>query len=271
MGTPLPVHELARRPRSQGASRTFSYRCTHPLWQSIGDCGNLGIIPEREQRAINRMATNTERVLEFLRSIAPKTATNSEIVARTGVRPHQQVFQITKKLQSKGLIQSRLDGKEWMFWIEAGRLSSPPPGDTRKAAQATHSQNSTSVTSTANQLNAIALSASDLSELRRGLLRLLDSLENQRQWERENLASRIQRLVRSAVIPYTVASCMHTIRAMRNDKEYEAKTVSEAEAQAVSGALSVIKEWAQERGLALPKELQQYSDQHEAALVRTDV
>jgi hypothetical protein len=48
---------------------------------------------------------------------------------------------------------------------------------------------------------------------------------------------------------------MHTIRAMRNDKEYGARTISHAETDAVSGALSVIEEWARESGLALPDEL----------------
>jgi len=42
--------------------------------------------------------TNTDKVLHFLRSIAPQQQSNSEIVARTGIRPHQQVFQITQRL-----------------------------------------------------------------------------------------------------------------------------------------------------------------------------
>jgi len=101
----------------------------------------------------------------------------------------------------------------------------------------------------------ISLSASQLGDFRRGLLRLLDVLDNDQQGAQETLAARIQRLVRAKIIPYPVASCMHTIRAMRNDKEYGARTISHAETDAVFGALAVIEEWARERGLALPDEL----------------
>ena len=46
--------------------------------------------------------TNRDRVLEFLRSIAPTDLSNAEIVARTGIRPHQQVFTITRDLMHAG-------------------------------------------------------------------------------------------------------------------------------------------------------------------------
>ncbi|MBB2868613.1 UNVERIFIED_ORG: hypothetical protein GGI63_005257 [Rhizobium esperanzae] len=59
---------------------------------------------------------NTGKILGFLRSISPKTATNSQIVSRTGIRPHQQVFQITRRLCDGGQIRGRLFGKEWEFW-----------------------------------------------------------------------------------------------------------------------------------------------------------
>ncbi|MDQ6434400.1 hypothetical protein RB623_10105 [Mesorhizobium sp. LHD-90] len=60
--------------------------------------------------------SNADRVLSFLQSIAPKAASNAEIGRRTGVRPHAQVFQITRKLEERGLIAGRLYGSEWEYW-----------------------------------------------------------------------------------------------------------------------------------------------------------
>ena len=58
-----------------------------------------------------------DQVLDYLRSISPNEATNSEILAHTGIRPHQQVFQLTQKLYKSGRIKgSRGDG-EWRFWV----------------------------------------------------------------------------------------------------------------------------------------------------------
>jgi hypothetical protein len=59
---------------------------------------------------------NRDMVLDFLTSIAPKDATNSEIVARTGVKPHQQVFMITRELMLLGKIKGVQSGHEWRFW-----------------------------------------------------------------------------------------------------------------------------------------------------------
>src|SRR4051812_24344247 len=57
-----------------------------------------------------------ETVLTFLQSIAPQRVTNSEIAARTGIKPHQTVFMITRDLMNEGVIQGRHVGKEWHFW-----------------------------------------------------------------------------------------------------------------------------------------------------------
>ena len=73
------------------------------------------------------MATNTDRVLDFLRMIAPRRATNEEISARTGIRPHQQVFQITKRLSDEGMLRSIRAGKEWEFWVENKGAARPAP------------------------------------------------------------------------------------------------------------------------------------------------
>lgn len=62
--------------------------------------------------------TNTERILEYLRKNAPNSFSNADLVNRTGVRPHPQVFQITQRLMAAGEIQGRLYGKDWMFWCD---------------------------------------------------------------------------------------------------------------------------------------------------------
>lgn len=62
--------------------------------------------------------TNRDRILDYLRSIAPRRATNSDIRVETGVEPLQQVFQITQKLRKSGTIQAARPGHEWEFWVE---------------------------------------------------------------------------------------------------------------------------------------------------------
>ena len=64
--------------------------------------------------------TNQERILAFLRQIAPADASNSEIVSRTGIRPHQQVFMITQELVRTGKIKGLQAGHEWRFWCGEG-------------------------------------------------------------------------------------------------------------------------------------------------------
>jgi hypothetical protein len=61
--------------------------------------------------------SNRDRVLSFLQSISPADASNEEIVSRTGVKPHQQVFAITSDLRKKGAIKGVQAGKEWRFWV----------------------------------------------------------------------------------------------------------------------------------------------------------
>jgi hypothetical protein len=65
-----------------------------------------------------------ERVLQFIRSIASNSATNSEI---------QQVFQITRELLSKGVIQGRQFGKDWSFWAHGDLAVSDSPRKERKS------------------------------------------------------------------------------------------------------------------------------------------
>ncbi len=68
--------------------------------------------------------TNADKILSFLESISPQAVSNAEIVARTGVRPHQQVFQITQRLSRSGTIHGRRFGHEWQFWTEGASTPS---------------------------------------------------------------------------------------------------------------------------------------------------
>jgi hypothetical protein len=68
--------------------------------------------------------SNRDQILEFLRSISPSDVTNEEIVSRTGIKPHQQVFAITHDLRQKGLIKGLQVGREWRFWSDAKKRAS---------------------------------------------------------------------------------------------------------------------------------------------------
>jgi hypothetical protein len=68
--------------------------------------------------------TNTDRIRDFLRSIAPANASNAEISARTGVKPHQQVFMITRSLADRGEIDGLRVGHKWRYsWPQGGSIS----------------------------------------------------------------------------------------------------------------------------------------------------
>jgi WD40 repeat protein len=73
--------------------------------------------------------TNKERILAYLRSITPSSATNSEIVANTGIRPHQQVYALTQELVTAGLILGEQIGREWSFRVSDSSLDVPTLGD----------------------------------------------------------------------------------------------------------------------------------------------
>jgi hypothetical protein len=57
--------------------------------------GRLLRIPVHPIRAL---MSNRDHVLQYLLSIGHAGATNEQIVSHTGIRPHQQVFMITRQL-----------------------------------------------------------------------------------------------------------------------------------------------------------------------------
>jgi hypothetical protein len=72
--------------------------------------------------------TNRERILDYLWSVSPKAATNSEIRQGTDIKSHQQVYLLTQELMWSGFIGGELRGREWVFWADeslAAQLASP--------------------------------------------------------------------------------------------------------------------------------------------------
>ena len=66
----------------------------------------------------------------ILEANAPEKFSISEIVSRTRIEPHQQVFQITASLKNHNLVQAkqgeRPNPREWVFWMPTEK-SSPTP------------------------------------------------------------------------------------------------------------------------------------------------
>jgi hypothetical protein len=59
--------------------------------------------------------TNKERVLDYLWSISPDCATNSQIRDATGIKSHQQVYLLTRELLGAGRIRGEQRGGKWVF------------------------------------------------------------------------------------------------------------------------------------------------------------
>jgi hypothetical protein len=60
--------------------------------------------------------TNKEKILAYLRYIAPNRVTNSELRQQTGIASHQQVYLLTQELMRLRQIAGAQVGSEWYFW-----------------------------------------------------------------------------------------------------------------------------------------------------------
>lgn len=72
--------------------------------------------------------THRECILDYLWSISPDYATNSQIREVTGIGSHQQVYLLTQELMYSHLIRGEQRGREWTFWADeahAVQLASP--------------------------------------------------------------------------------------------------------------------------------------------------
>lgn len=59
--------------------------------------------------------TNKERILDYLWSIVPDEASNSQIQKATGISSHQQVYMLTRELMGVGWIRGTQREREWAF------------------------------------------------------------------------------------------------------------------------------------------------------------
>ena len=105
---------------------------------------------------------------------------------------------------------------------------------------------------------SVSMSATDLADRRRGLLRLLDQVDQGvDRPASEGVAARIGRLARQDLIPREIAACMRVITEMRNAAEYKAKALSDADTSVVQASWTVIREWATESGVSLPPDFEE--------------
>jgi len=78
--------------------------------------------------------TNKERILDYLWSIVPERATNSQIRESTGIKSHQRVYLLTQELMHTGYIRGEQCGSRWVFWTDeslAVQFASPGPASPR--------------------------------------------------------------------------------------------------------------------------------------------
>lgn len=62
------------------------------------------------------MTTNLDSVLKYIQHNGKNGLTITQIHKGTSISPRQHVYQITKKLRGRGLIQGHQLGKEWFFY-----------------------------------------------------------------------------------------------------------------------------------------------------------
>jgi hypothetical protein len=60
--------------------------------------------------------TYAERVLDYLWSVLPGGATNSQIARQLDIRSHQTVYMTTQDLLRRRLVRAQRDGHEWTFY-----------------------------------------------------------------------------------------------------------------------------------------------------------
>ncbi len=76
------------------------------------------------------MSGNEELVLKAVERVKPDWISNAMIESKSGVAPHQQVFQITRKLMSAGYIEGEKRGGDWFFRATGSQPAveaAPPP------------------------------------------------------------------------------------------------------------------------------------------------
>jgi len=73
--------------------------------------------PTRMTHVVQNSMSNIDKVRQLFRAGILEGATNADILRKTGIKPHQQVFNITKKLEDEGLITSKRLGSGKVFYL----------------------------------------------------------------------------------------------------------------------------------------------------------
>jgi hypothetical protein len=77
--------------------------------------------------------TDKERILAFLRSLSPKSATISVIQEGTGIEGRYEVYRLAKELLKEGEIHGVKGDRGWSFWIgEPPTFPEPVPAPRRR-------------------------------------------------------------------------------------------------------------------------------------------
>lgn len=73
--------------------------------------------------------TNKEKLLDYLWSIAPNGASNSQIRTAIGSNSHQSIYMLTQELMGQGVIEAKRPGREWIFYAnESAEVQLASPG-----------------------------------------------------------------------------------------------------------------------------------------------
>jgi hypothetical protein len=88
--------------------------------------------------------TYANRILDYLWSVAPEGATNSQIARALGLNSHQTVYMVTQDLLRRKLVRAERHGHAWVFLALEDEISAQPPrvtaGVPRKAGGLTPRQ-----------------------------------------------------------------------------------------------------------------------------------
>ncbi len=67
--------------------------------------------------------TLAQNILDYLWSVSPNGAANSEIAHSLGIKSHQSVYMATQDLLQRQMICGEQDGKTWVFHAVEGQMA----------------------------------------------------------------------------------------------------------------------------------------------------
>jgi hypothetical protein len=70
---------------------------------------------------------NEQNILQAVENVWPRWISNAQLRSETGIKPHQQIFQLTRKLVTSGHIRGERRGREWFFSALRSPQTQPTP------------------------------------------------------------------------------------------------------------------------------------------------